>query len=96
MQSNFEGNEGEKERTEAKLKENYLDDSYESDVFIEKKEKPKNSVKLFGAEKKDLNMELIYKRMEDIHKLELKTKQEKSKTLNNAEFNEIFYNFKKK
>jgi hypothetical protein len=78
-------------------KENIDDDSYIS-VETEKEEVIIPPINFFGAQKHNKDMGIIFKRIDDLHKLELKHQQEKRNAdlVNGQEFNQIFYNFKRK
>jgi hypothetical protein len=76
---------------------NKLDDSYRSIKVEENELVEKEEVLVFGMQKKDKDLSKLYKRMEDLHNLELRYFKESDNNLvNNNEFNEIYYNFKKK
>jgi hypothetical protein len=76
------------------------DDSYISDTNDRTKENIMNNedILLYGMQKKDKEMAKLYKRMDDLHNLELKYFKESDNRIvqDQQEFNEIYYNFKKK
>lgn len=73
-----------------------LDDSYVS-LHLQKEITEQPELYLFGVQNKDKEMVKIYNRMDDLRNLEIKYFKERDKnTVKNQEFNEIYYNFKKK
>lgn len=83
---------------QVKVNQDLLEESYITTTIDKKVETLSPEINYFGAEKKDKDMAIIYKRMNDIQKLELKHMKDMNihNQVNNQEFNQIYYKFKKK
>ena len=77
------------------------DDFYAQQALDNARKKKKGSIPRFMLSTNDVQKDIIYKRMNDIRKLELHYHQDirggkSGKQVNNDQFNDIYYTFKKK